>query len=142
MDRMNAEDCREFLSSGSRTGKLATVRRDGRPHVTPIWFIVDGSDLVLMTHESSLKGKSIQRDPRVMISVDDETFPFGFVLVEGVAKVERPAAAELLPWARRIAQRYVPSDYVESTADRNAVEGELLVRVPMLKVTGMRDVAD
>jgi len=109
--------------------------------VTPVWFIVDGNDLVLMTHESSLKGKSIQRDPRVMISVDDETFPFGFVLVEGVAKVERPAAADLLPWARRIAQRYVPSDYVESTANRNAADGELLVRVAMSKLTGMRDVA-
>jgi len=141
MDRMSAKECQEFLSSGCRTGKLATVRRDGRPHVTPIWFIIDGNDLVLMTHESSLKGKNIQRDPRAMISVDDEVFPFGFVLVEGVAKVERPVAANLLPWARRIAQRYVPSEYVESTGNRNAVDGELLVRVPMSKVTGMRDVA-
>ena len=65
--------------------------------MTPVWFVVDGDDVVLMTHESSLKAKSLQRDPRVMISVDDEAFPYGFVLVEGVAKVERPAVPIFCP---------------------------------------------
>jgi PPOX class probable F420-dependent enzyme len=129
------------ISSGQRTGKLATVRRDGRPHVTPVWFVVEGNALVLMTHETSLKGKSLQRDPRAMVSVDEEEFPYAFVLVEGVAEVERPPAVELLRWSRRIAERYVPRGYVDATASRNATDGELLIRVPMEKVTGMRDVA-
>jgi hypothetical protein len=33
-----------FLSEGNRTGKLATVQAEGRPHVTPIWFVLDGDD--------------------------------------------------------------------------------------------------
>ena len=141
MESMSAEECREFLAAGGRTAKLATVRRDGRPHVTPVWFVVDANDLVLMTHESSLKGKSLRRDPRVMISVDDEAFPFAFVLVEGRAEIERPSVAELRPWARRIAERYVPPEFVEKTMARNAAEGELLVRVALSKVTGTREVA-
>jgi PPOX class probable F420-dependent enzyme len=141
MKRMSPDECRAFLSRGCRTAKLATVRKDGRPHVAPVWFIVDGHDIVFMTLETSLKGRTLQRDPRAMISVDDEAFPFGFVLAEGEATVERPTTEVLLPWSRRIAARYVPEDRVEVTAQRNAVEGELLVRVPMSKLTGMREVA-
>lgn len=94
-----------------------------------------------MTHEASLRGKSLQRDPRVMVSVDEEEFPYAFVLVEGVVEVKRPSAAELLRWSRRIAERYVPRGYVDATASRNAADGELLIFVPMEKVTGMREVA-
>ena len=37
---------RAFLLYGTRTGKLATVREDGRPHVVPIWFVMDGDTLI------------------------------------------------------------------------------------------------
>jgi hypothetical protein len=37
---------REFLAAGTRTAKVATVRKDGSPHVTPVWFVLDGNDLV------------------------------------------------------------------------------------------------
>jgi Pyridoxamine 5'-phosphate oxidase len=34
-------ECRAFLAEGTRTGKLATVRADGRAQVTPVWFVLD-----------------------------------------------------------------------------------------------------
>lgn len=141
MNRLTDEMCREFLSDGCRTAKLATVRKDGRPHVAPVWFVLDGPDLVFMTHRDSVKGRTLQREPRVMISVDDEQFPFGFVLVEGRATCERLDPKALLPWSLRIANRYVPDDVLQSTGERNAVDGELLVRVRITKMTGMTDVA-
>lgn len=141
MQPMSAEQCRAFLSHGSRTAKLATVRKDGRPHVAPVWFLLDGEDLVFMTHEDSVKGRTLARNPQVMISVDEEVFPYGFVLVEGAATCSRPATAELSDWSRRIAERYVPEDMIESTAERNAVEGELLVRVRVTKLIGAAGVA-
>jgi nitroimidazol reductase NimA-like FMN-containing flavoprotein (pyridoxamine 5'-phosphate oxidase superfamily) len=52
---------REFLSAGTRTGKLATTRRDGRPHVVPIWFVLDGDDLVFMTGAATVKGRALAR---------------------------------------------------------------------------------
>ena len=54
---MSEEALDRFLSEGTRTGKLATVRADGRPHVAPVWFILDGPDLVFMTAADSLKGR-------------------------------------------------------------------------------------
>jgi len=44
---MTPEETRSFLLDGTRTGKLAVVRADGRPHVTPTWFMLDGKDLVV-----------------------------------------------------------------------------------------------
>jgi hypothetical protein len=76
-----------------------------------------------------------------MISVDDEAFPFGFVLVQGIARYQRLTPDALRPWAERIAGRYVPAAKLAATLERNAVEGELLVRVPLSNMTGACEVA-
>ena len=62
---MSREEWRGFLEHGTRTAKLATTRRDGRPHVVPVWFVLDGDDIVFSTGASTLKAKSIRRDGRV-----------------------------------------------------------------------------
>ena len=51
-------------------------------HVAPIWFILDGHELVFTTGRDSVKGRNMRQDPRVMLSVDDELPPFAFVLIE------------------------------------------------------------
>ena len=38
MERMTTEECMQFLRSPVRTGTLATVRKDGRPQVVPVWY--------------------------------------------------------------------------------------------------------
>jgi hypothetical protein len=128
MKEMTPAERRAFLAHGTRTGKLATSRRDGQPHAAPVWFVPDGDDLIFMTWHTSLKGNAIQRDSRVALVVDDETFPYSFVLVEGSTTVTRDPQTRRL-WARRIASRYVPADRVDAYAERNAGEGELVVRI-------------
>jgi PPOX class probable F420-dependent enzyme len=128
MKEMTPAERRVFLTHGTRTGKLATIRRDGQPHAAPVWFVLDGDDLIFMTSHTSVKGKAVQRDARVALVVDDETFPYSFVLVEGTATVTSDPPTLRL-WARRIASRYVPADRVDAYAERNAVEGELVVRI-------------
>lgn len=143
MEVLSHDACIALLSAGSRTGKLATTRADGRPHVAPIWFVVseERDALVFMTGEDTLKARNLRRDPRCMLSVDEEVFPYAFVLVEGAAELSRPSPDALLPWSLRIAERYVPAERVEATGRRNAVEGELLVRVPFAKLIGRGGVA-
>jgi PPOX class probable F420-dependent enzyme len=124
---------RDFLGAGTRTGKLGWVAADGRPLVAPIWFVVDGDDLVFNTGADSAKGKAIARDPRVVITVDLEEPPFAFVQVQGSAEV-----TEELDEVRRIAgltgARYMGADRAEEFAARNGVPGELGVRVRPTKV--------
>ena len=104
--------------------------------------MLDANDLVFTTHSDSVKGKNLRHDPRVMLAVDDEQPPFAFVLVEGSATLSDPSPPELLPWTTRIAMRYMGTDQADAYGKRNAVEGEILVRVPLSKVTARKGIAD
>jgi PPOX class probable F420-dependent enzyme len=138
---MIGKELDEFLSAGTRTGKLATARADGSPHVAPIWFILDGDDLVFMTGADTVKGKAILRDPRVALSVDDERPPFSFAIIEGTVTISRDLD-EMLPLSIAIARRYMGEALAEQYGQRNAVEGELLLRLHPVKVTAIADIAE
>jgi PPOX class probable F420-dependent enzyme len=130
---MTGEDTRAFLLEGTRTGKVATNRADGRPHITPIWFVLDGDDVVFTTSATSVKAKAIRRDPRVCICVDDEAPPYSYVMVDGAAAVSGDLE-ELRRWATAIGGRYMGADRAEEFGARNAVPGELLVRITPIHV--------
>jgi PPOX class probable F420-dependent enzyme len=138
---MTGDELDRFLSAGTRTGKLATVRADGSPHVAPIWFILDGGDLVFMTGAQSVKGKAMLRDPRVALSVDDERPPFSFATIEGSVTITRDPD-EMLPLSIAIARRYMGDQLAEQYGRRNAVEGELLLRLHRVRVTAVADIAE
>ena len=138
--KMTPEEIKRFLTQGTRTGKLATVRKDGRPHVAPIWFVLDGDDLIFNTWHSSVKAQNLRRDNRATVCVDDENPPFAFVLVEGVVSFNDDPV-DSLPWATRIARRYMGEEQAEAFGRRNSVEGELLVRLKPTKVIAQKDVA-
>jgi PPOX class probable F420-dependent enzyme len=139
---MSETEWRAFVTEGTRTGKLATTRADGRPHVAPIWFLLDDDgSVVFTTGADTLKGKALRRDPRVAMCVDDETPPFAFVLIEGTAEISEDLDA-MLDWATRIGGRYMGSEVAESYGKRNAVPGELLVRVTPAHVVARAEIAD
>jgi PPOX class probable F420-dependent enzyme len=142
MATMGDDEIRAFLMAGTRTGKLAVVRRDGSPMVVPIWFVLgeDGA-LIFNTAAESVKGRALQRDPRVSICVDDEAPPFAFVRVDGIAEVSDDLD-EVRRWATVIGGRYMGSDRADEFGERNGVPGELLVRVRRTKMIGQRGVAD
>ncbi len=111
-----------------RTAKLATVRADGRPHVAPVWFDVDGDGaLVFNTGASTVKGRSLLRDPRASVCVDDDR-TFSFVVVEGVAEISDDLD-EVRRWATRLGGRYMGAERAEEYGARNGVVGELVVRL-------------
>jgi PPOX class probable F420-dependent enzyme len=137
---MTEAEWKAFLCEGTRTGKLATTRRDGRPHVVPIWFVLDGDDLVFNTGADSVKGRSLARTGWASLCVDDQRPPYSFVTVSGPVTISTDLE-EMLPFAIRIAERYVGEDLAEQFGRRNAVEGELLVRLRAEHVLALRDVA-
>jgi PPOX class probable F420-dependent enzyme len=122
-----------FLSTGTRTGKLAYSGADGRPLVAPIWFIVEGDVLVFNTGKDTAKGRALARDPRAALCVDLEEPPYGFVQVQGDAELSEDPG-ELLRTATAIAARYMGDDRAEEYGKRNAVPGELVVRLRPAKV--------
>lgn len=140
-EHMTPDEYRDFLSSGTRTGKLATVGADGRPHVVPIWFVLDGETIVFTTGGDTAKGRHIRRDPHVALCVDDEAPPYAFVLVDGTVEVSTDLS-DMLHWATRIAARYMGVERADQYGRRNAVPGELLVRVTPTRIIAHKGVAD
>ena len=139
---MTAQESREFLRTGTRTAKLATVSADGSPHVAPVWFELDDDDNVFFTTgANTVKGRNLRREPRLALCVDDENPPFAHVVLLGVAEILEDSD-ELLKWATRVGGRYMGADQAEEFGRRNAVEGELLVRVTPSKVVALRNMAD
>jgi PPOX class probable F420-dependent enzyme len=138
---MTHEEAIGFLSAGTRTGKLATVRANGAPHVTPIWFVVDGDDLVFNTWHTSAKAKHLARSPRASLVVDLEEPPYAYVLVEGSVTISRDLD-EIVHFATRIGARYMGADRAEEFGARNGIEGELLIRLHMERLVSLDEISD
>jgi len=139
MDKLTPQT-RAFLLEGTRTGKLATVRADGRPHIVPVWFTLDGETLVFTTGKKTVKAANIRRDPRVTLCVDDETPPYAYIQVEGTAElIDDPAA--LLRCATHVGGRYMGAARAEEFGRRNAVPSEALVRITPTKIIFEENIA-
>jgi PPOX class probable F420-dependent enzyme len=129
-----------LLEQPARTAKLAVVRADGSPQVVPVWVDLDGDDVVFTTWADSVKGKAIRREPRVSLCLDDERPPFAFLSIAGTATTSDDPD-DLLHWATRIGRRYMGEDRAEEFGRRNAVPGEVLVRVRPTRIIASVDVA-
>ena len=138
---MSDEEIREFLTSEARSGKLAVVRKDGHPSVSPIWFgLDDDGTLVFTSWHESVKVRAMRRDPRISICVDRDEPPFDYVRVDGTAEVidDRELVRH---WATRLGGRYMGADRAEEFGARNGVPGELFVRVRITRAVGLAEVA-
>jgi PPOX class probable F420-dependent enzyme len=142
MASLSDPEIRAFLTHGTRTGKLGWTAADGRPLVAPIWFQLEGTGddatLVFNTGETTAKGRALARDPRVVLCVDLEEPPFAFVQVQGTVTLSSDPD-ELLRTATEIGSRYMGADRGEEFGKRNAVPGELVVRVVPTKVVASLD---
>lgn len=63
--------------------QVATIRRDGTPHVTPTWVDLDGDLVVLNTAEGRAWPRNLRRDPRVTLTIADRDNPYEYVSIRG-----------------------------------------------------------
>jgi len=132
MPAMSDTEYRDFVTAGTRTAKWATTRRDGRPHVVPVWFVLEGDDLVVIS-------RSVLRDPRVGLCIDDDRPPYAFVLMQGCASVS-PDPDEVLRASTLNARGYVGAERAQEYGRLNAGKGMLLVRITPEKVVSENNI--
>jgi PPOX class probable F420-dependent enzyme len=145
MHPMTDAEWRSFATAGTRTGKVAVQRKDGRPHVTPVWFMLDDTDpddirVVFSTGHDSLKGRALRRDPHFALCVDDQQAPYSFALFECTAEIIEDLDV-LRTWSTRFGVRYMGPELGEEIGVRNAVPGEFVVRGRIDKVTAYAELA-
>ena len=115
-------------------------RVQGQAPGWPVWFIVEGDSLVFNTGSKTAKGRALARDPRASLCVDLEEPAYAFVQVQGDAELSEDPA-ELVRTATAIAARYMGADRAEEFGKRNAVPGELVVRLRPVKVLANFNIA-
>jgi PPOX class probable F420-dependent enzyme len=150
MTQMTPNEVYTFLNSGTMTGKISTANLSGKPHVAPVWFVVDEYPLEVIniiitftTHSKSLKARHLLSNPQVCLCVDDQTPPYSFVIVNGIAEIyQSPDQEDLLKWTTRIAERYMGKENAERFGKRNAVPGEFIIRIRPTKIIAQKNVSD
>jgi PPOX class probable F420-dependent enzyme len=68
--RMSDEELRAFLAE-QMIVSCATIGPNGRPHLVPLWYVPDGTELRGWTYAKSQKAKNLERDPRATLQVED-----------------------------------------------------------------------
>ena len=144
MPKLTDDETRAFLDERGHLARIGTVDADGMPRVLPLWFIVDGDDLLFTPRSPAIIWKNLQRDPRVGISIDEEASPWRKVSVQGrVDVVHQPGDDDA--WRdiyRSIAKRYVPDAaadaYVDGTDDQPRALCAVRLTLPDTKVVTWR----
>ncbi|MCY3544167.1 MAG: PPOX class F420-dependent oxidoreductase [Chloroflexota bacterium] len=83
---MTQEQIHEYLKL-PMIADLATVNPDGSPHVAPVWFRWDGDVVKVFTQTTAVKVRNIRNDARVSMAVSKQDAPYGYVIVNGTAKI-------------------------------------------------------
>ena len=68
--------------------RLAYVWTDGTPRVIPIWFHWNGREIVMATPPKAPKLKALAKNPKVSLTIDDNTFPHKVLLIRGTARLQ------------------------------------------------------
>ena len=98
-----------FLGERGVLMRIAVVRANGSPLVTPIWFLHEEGAIWFTPREKSEWFTCLRRDPRVELCIDEQPLPYRKVLVEGNADLVHDIGNDDI-WReryRRIARRYV-----------------------------------
>ena len=98
------------LLKGKNFAYLSTLMKDGSPQVTPTWIDIDkdGNNILVNTAEGRLKHKNVSRDPRVAISVADQSNPYNMVSIRG--RVIEQISEEADEHTDRLAKKYLGLD--------------------------------
>lgn len=133
MTTMTDNEWRSFVAAGTRLAHIALTRPDGRPHVTPVCFILDGDELAFLLSHGSVKGRSLARDRRVALCISDESQPYAFVTIEGEVRISAEPD-QIRHVAAGIAGRYYPGQPADAVADSFVHEGFTAVRITVTHV--------
>jgi PPOX class probable F420-dependent enzyme len=133
MTTMTDTEWRSFVTTGTKLAHVALARADGRPHVTPICFVLDGDELAFALSPGSVKGELLDRDQRIAACISDDQQPYSFVTLEGQARIS-PDPAQVKAVAAGIADRYYPTQPPEALADTFVEQGFTAVHITITKV--------
>jgi PPOX class probable F420-dependent enzyme len=116
----------EAFLAEPRNIMLAAIRRDGRPQMTPNWFLWDGQRFFVSTTRDRAKYRMFRRDPRVQLAIDDAT-GFRSLLVDGTVEIQEDVGAGLATFRAIRAKHGRPMGDDRELAEELTREGRVLL---------------
>ena len=134
---MEPDEIDTFLAD-TRHAVIGTIRKDGSPQLSPVWYLHRDGKIYTSVYENSAKGYNLRRDPRVTVCVDG-TYPDSrYVVMYGTVEFYREHSAWREEIERAIALRYHETleqaeSYLRETAEPGGV---LLIITPQKVLSG------
>jgi PPOX class probable F420-dependent enzyme len=115
-DRLSEEI--RALIRGANFGHLATLMRDGAPHIDPVWIDLEGDTILVCSGAGSLKAKNTKRDPRIGLCVIAMDNPYKETQLRGRVVEQRPDSDFTV--IDRVSRKYTgkPFPFREKPAER------------------------
>ena len=106
--RMSDDELHDFLDE-QKIVSVATIGPRGRPHLVPLWYVLEGGDLIGWTYAKSQKAKNLERDPHATLQVEDgvDYQELRGVMLECDVDLEREPA-RVAEYGRALFTRYGP----------------------------------
>ena len=103
--RMSDQEVADFLAR-QRKVHVATINRDGSPHLMPMYFVLVDGAVAFWTYTKSQKIRNLQRDPRITVMAEDGEgyFDLRGVQINGRAKLTTDPVA-VLEFGERLYER-------------------------------------
>lgn len=113
---MSLSELRAFLdrTNPALLGVVGTLRKDGSPHVVPVWYRYDGEAVHIWSDEGRGWVRNVRRDPRVAFSVQEIEPPYAAVVMRGRVEVESRDGRAIDEEIRTITRRYIEEAEVAS----------------------------
>jgi PPOX class probable F420-dependent enzyme len=122
---VNPQEITAYLAA-SHIAVVATVNRNGHPHLTPNWYRYDGKVLTFITRKDRLKYRNLQRDHRISVCIYDPPTASNYVVISGTATCNDQ---DIWDEARCIVERYRAPDQVDDYLARWKTEPRVLITV-------------
>jgi len=123
------EERREFLEQ-HRLAIVGAVRAEGRPQLSPVYYVMDGDDLLVSTTATRAKAKAVRRDGRVTVCVIGEQPPFPYLTVYGHGRIEDDGAVDvMMAVGGKMTGRVLPESARPALEERARSEQRVVLRV-------------
>ena len=132
---LSQQEISEYLSE-PHVCHLATVRPDGRPHLTPIWYLEEDGKAFVFAEADSVKFRNVRQNPKVSLSIAIDHHPFQYVLLEGEGRLTVDNMDQVI---ERICVRYDGPERGGAYARDLLAEGkQLVLEIQVHRVLSLR----
>ena len=128
------EPIRTFLES-PRIAYLSTIDLLGYPHTVPVWFAVDGDDLIFSVAKSRARVKHIRANPKGSVVIGGNLGETEGYLFKGDFRIEQDPSQTV---RHQIIRRYVSEENLPQFLERSGPEERYIFRLTPMKVIRVR----